>query len=185
MRVMDHTDSPARPPCDVIIVLGAAVWPNGQPSPALRHRMAHAIEMLHVSTGQKLLVTGGMGKHPPAEAQVMRQLALEAGVPATHIVMEEHAVSTLQSARRCASLLHQHGWSNALLVTDRYHLSRALLIFRALGIQAWGSAPQGGPYSRKRWKRWYYFGRETLAFAWYVCLSTGLRVQRLRRQAGG
>jgi uncharacterized SAM-binding protein YcdF (DUF218 family) len=141
--------------------------------------------MLQLGKGQRLLVTGGMGKHSPAEAHVMRQLALEAGIAATHIVMEEYAMSTLQSARRCAPILQQHGWANALLVTDHYHLPRAVLIFRALGIQVRGSAPQAGPYSRKRWKRWYYFGRETLAFAWYVLLSVGVRGRRLRRQAGG
>jgi uncharacterized SAM-binding protein YcdF (DUF218 family) len=167
--------------CEVIIVLGAAVWPDGQPSPALRRRVAHAVQALQAGQGQRLLMTGGLGKYPPAEAHLMRQLALAAGVPATSIVIEDQATSTLQSALRCAPILHQQGWSTALIVTDRYHLPRALLVFRCLGILAIGSAPQGRLYSRKRWKRWYYRIREGCALAWYVVLVSGLYVQRLVR----
>jgi uncharacterized SAM-binding protein YcdF (DUF218 family) len=166
-------------PCEVIIVLGAAVWPNGQPSPALRLRVAHAVQALRADQGRRLLMTGGMGKHPPAEAHLMRQLALDAGVTTSCILVEDRATSTLQSALRCSRILRQHGWSTALIVTDRYHLRRALLVFRSLGIQVCGSAPPSRRYSRKRWKRWFYRVRELFALAWYALLVTGLKIRRL------
>jgi uncharacterized SAM-binding protein YcdF (DUF218 family) len=170
-------------PCEVIIVLGAAVWPDGQPSPALSRRVAHAVQALRAEQGRRLLMTGGVGKHPPAEAHLMRQLALDAGVAASRILVEDQAISTLQSALRCSRILRQHGWSTALIVTDRYHLRRALLVFRSLGIQAFGSAPPGRLYSRKRWKRWYYRIRERFALVWYVLLATGLTIRRLMCRA--
>jgi vancomycin permeability regulator SanA len=166
-------------PCEVIIVLGAAVWPEGQPSPALRRRVAHAVQAFHTGKGRRLLMTGGLGRYPPAEAQVMRQLALAAGVPETCILIEAQATSTFHSALRCAAILRQHGWSTALIVTDRYHLRRALFVFRSCGIEAYGHAPQGRLYSRKRWKRWYYRGREAFALVWYVCLVLGVKIRHL------
>jgi uncharacterized SAM-binding protein YcdF (DUF218 family) len=114
----------------------------------------------------------------------MRQLALDAGVPPRRILVEDQAVSTFQSAVYCTRILRQHGWSTALIVTDRYHLPRALLMFRSLGIRVLGSAPQGGRYSRRLWKTWYYRVREVLAFAWYVLLIMALKLQRLMRRAG-
>jgi uncharacterized SAM-binding protein YcdF (DUF218 family) len=122
-------------------------------------------------------MTGGLGKYPPAEAHVMRQLAVDAGVPEACIFIEDQATSTFQSALLCAAILRQHGWSTALIVTDRYHLPRALLVFRSCGIQAYGSPPQGRRYSRKRWKRWYYRVREAFALVWYVCLVLGVKIR--------
>ncbi|HEY7492510.1 MAG TPA: YdcF family protein [Candidatus Tectomicrobia bacterium] len=167
------------PPCDVIIVLGAAVWPGEQPSPALRWRTAHAVHLLRAGRGRMLLDSGGLGKHPPAEASLMQQLALEAGVPAACVLVEDQATSTFQSAIYCTRILHQHDWSTALVVTDRYHLPRALLTFRSLGIQVLGSAPPRSRYSRRRWKRWYYPIREILAYIWYILLIVRLKVQHL------
>jgi uncharacterized SAM-binding protein YcdF (DUF218 family) len=84
-----------------------------------------------------------------------------------------------QGIARSCHILSQHGWSTALVVTDRYHLPRALLVFRSLGIQACGSAPKGRPYARKRWQRWYSRGREVFALAWYVVRVLGLKMRRL------
>ena len=155
-----------QPPYDGIIVLGAAVWPGGKPSPAVRRRMEHAVRLFQAGHGACLLVTGGVGRHPPSEAQVMQQLALEAGVPQTHILLEEQATSTFESAVYCCRLYKQHHWRRAVLVTDRYHLPRALLSFRSLGMQVRGSG------SRSRLRPWrkasYERGREVLAFLWYV-----------------
>jgi vancomycin permeability regulator SanA len=107
----------------------------------------------------------------------MRQLALDAGVPCANVFVEDQGLSTLQSAMRCTHVMRQHGWSIALIVTDRFHLPRALLTFRSLGVHAVGSAPPGVPYSRKLWKRWCYRVREILAFAWYLLLIPALKMR--------
>ena len=169
-------------PCDVIIVLGAAVWPDGQPSPALRQRLSHAIHALQSGMGERLLVTGGLGKHPPAEAHLMQQLALAADVPCANIHIEDQSTSTWQSAEYCTRFMRRHGWSTALIVTDRFHLPRALLMFRSLGVHAMGSAPPAIPYAKKFWKRYGYRIRETLAFAWYLLFVTALNMRRRGRR---
>jgi uncharacterized SAM-binding protein YcdF (DUF218 family) len=115
----------------------------------------------------------------------MRELAMAAGVPAERIVVEDQATSTWQSALLCMPILQQHGWSTVLVVTDRYHLLRVLLVFRRLGVRAVGSAPPGGQYSKRFWKRWCYRGREALAFCWYVVLLVTLRRQWKRHLSSG
>lgn len=152
---------------DVIVVLGAAVWPGGQPSPAMRRRVLHAIALLQQGYAQTLLLTGGIGKHPPAEAEVMQRLALAQGVSGERVLLEAQATTTFESAWRCRAILEQHRYTRVLLVTDRYHLPRSLLAFRSCGIQTTGSAAPGKP-ARRLWKRGYYYGRESCAFLWYL-----------------
>lgn len=153
---------------DVVIVLGAAVWPGGEPSPVLRRRILYGVERWRESSDRWLLVTGGLGRHAPAEAQVMRQVALTAGVPDDSIVIEECATSTFWSAIYAARLWRQYGWSAALIVTDRYHLPRALLTFRSLGMRVSGAATI--PCRRPLRQRAFCvaWGREIVALPWYV-----------------
>jgi uncharacterized SAM-binding protein YcdF (DUF218 family) len=143
--------------------------------------VSHAVHLWQAGQGNRLLVTGGLGKYPPAEAHLMQQLALAAGIPEIDIVIEDQAVSTFQSALYCARILHQHGWATALVVTDYYHLPRALLTFRSLGIRARGSAPVGGLSSRRRWKQWYARLRELPALMWYLGRIVALKVRRRGR----
>src|SRR5882724_3797868 len=65
---------------DVIVVLGAAVWPGGQPSPTLQRRVMHAVDLMQQGYAVYLLVTGGMGHYPPTEAEVMQRLAVAHGI---------------------------------------------------------------------------------------------------------
>jgi len=168
---------------DVIIVLGAAVWPGGQPSPALQRRVLHAVALMRRGVAAHLLVTGGTGRYPPAEARVMQRLALAHGVPGRRILLEEQATSTLESALRCRGILQQRGWSRVLVVTDRYHLARALLAFRGCGIRAVGSGVPGKPAPRLR-QRWRTYLREWLALAWYLGRLVPVRLRRWRNGPG-
>lgn len=167
------------PPYDVIIVLGAAVWPGGRPSPALRRRMAHAVRLWQAGQGQYLLLTGGLGQHAPTEARVMQHLARAAGVPQHCIVLEEQATSTFESAVYCSRLCAQQHWQRALLVTDRYHLPRAWLSFRSVGLQVHGS----GTRSRLHpWRKAYYArGRELPAVLWYIVRIIAWKLRQGRR----
>ncbi len=168
---------------DVIVVLGAAVWPGGQPSPALQRRVLHAVDLLQRGYAPHLLVTGGVGKHPPTEAEVMQCLAVAHGIPHASIVLEDQATSTFESAWRCRDILWQRGWSRVLIVTDRFHLARALLAFRSFGVHAVGSAAPGKP-PRRLSKRVYYWLREGLALAWYLGRAVPVALRRWRQALG-
>ena len=155
-------------PYDVIIVLGAAVWQGGKPSPALRRRTQCGADLTCQGRGRMLLLSGGLGRHAPPEAHVMRQVALATGVCADRIVLEDQATSTFWSAVYCARILRQHGWLSALIVSDRYHLPRAVFTFRCLGIVAVGHAVERQrPAMRLRHRLWAT-GREIVAGVWYV-----------------
>jgi vancomycin permeability regulator SanA len=86
---------------DIIVVLGAAVWKNGVPSPSLERRIKCAIKLLQDGRSNRLLVTGGLGKYPPSEASTMQRLAMEAGVSEKNIVLEELGTTTWSSAKEC------------------------------------------------------------------------------------
>jgi len=168
---------------DAIVVLGAAVWPGGQPSPVLQRRVLHAVDLMQRGYAAFVLCTGGVGRYPPAEAEVMRRTAMAHGISSRCILLEDQATSTFESARRCSAMLRQRGWSRVLVVTDRYHLVRALLAFRSCGIHAVGSAAPGTPARRLR-RRLYYYVRECFALVWYVGRAVPVVVRRWRQALG-
>ena len=82
------------PSYDAAIVLGASVGPDGRPSPALLRRVARGVALYHAGQAGRLLMSGGVGRHPPAEADVMRDLAVQAGVPAACVLTELRSRTT-------------------------------------------------------------------------------------------
>lgn len=177
--MLQHSTPVAPASYEVIIVLGAAVWPGERPSPALQRRVVHAVALMQCGAAAYLLLTGGIGVYPPAEAEVMQRLALAHGVSGQRILLEDQAMSTLESALRCRAILQQRGWSRVLVVTDRYHLARALLAFRGCGIRAVGSGVPGRPAPRL-WQCWYAYLREGLALVWYLVRLVPVTLKRWR-----
>lgn len=125
---------------DAAVVLGASVLADGSASPALERRLAHGVALLQAGRVANLLLSGGSVSHERAEARVMRDLALAAGVAEARLVTEEQSRNTLDNARYSAPLLAERDWRRVLLVTDLWHMPRALYTFRRFGIAADGSA---------------------------------------------
>ena len=171
---------------DVIVVLGAAVGAGGGPSAALRRRVAEGVRRLEAGAAPVLLLSGGKGGAKgggwPSEAEVMRDLALAAGVaagaPEGRLVLETESRSTLENARCSARIMRARGWARALVVTDAVHLPRALMAFRALGIEAKGAAVMGGARDEPVWTWPVHLAREALAFLWYAALIAAGRHRR-------
>jgi vancomycin permeability regulator SanA len=152
---------------DVAVVLGAAVWAQGRPSPTLWRRTMHAVELARSNTVAYLLLTGGVGRHPPAEAIVMRSIAERAGIEPGRLLLEETATTTLESARACARIIAAHRWTRVLIVTDRYHLARSLMAFRHFGVVARGSAAPDAT-DTAGWQSVLLHVRELVAIPWYL-----------------
>lgn len=155
-------------PADVIIVLGSAVWPNEQPSPSLRARTERAIELYRDGYASHLILSGGLGRHPPEEAEVMRRLAVEAGIPEEVLVLDEEARSTRESLVRGREIMQQGGWDTAIIVSDPFHIKRSLLIAEDIGITAYGSPALDNPTYTVPARRFYYTSREVVALWWYL-----------------
>ena len=163
---------------DAIVVLGAAVRPGGAPSPALVRRVGRAVRLFRAGAAPMLVMTGGLGRHPPAEAELMAALAIRAGVPPERILLEDRAATTFESARNCAALLQERGWRRVLLVTDGFHLRRSLLIFRAFG-RTFGAVVAGSAAGgRIGWRRRLLYGaREGIGLAWYAARAVPVRLR--------
>ena len=136
------------------------------PSPALQRRVDHAVSLVRTRPDSLLLLTGGVGQHPPSEAEVMAGAAERAGIARAQMLLEERATTTRESARRCAELLREHAGCEVWIVTDAYHQRRARLAFSRVGLAARAASPVSvGRASRgERIRRGL---REWIGLAWY------------------
>ena len=141
---------------DALVVLGAALTEPGVAGPALRRRLAHGVRVWRQRDAGYLLVSGGVVGPPPAEAEVMRELAIELGVPPERIVVEDRAVNTFENAVYSGRIFHDRGWKRLAVVTDTFHMPRALFVFRWLGLPVVGDpVPGRSGLSRLAWRRAY------------------------------
>ncbi|HEY0378037.1 MAG TPA: YdcF family protein [Pyrinomonadaceae bacterium] len=122
------------PRSDCLVILGAAVWPGGQPSYVLRDRLARAAELYHEGVAGKIICSGGVGRYPPAEALVEKQFLMRAGVSEEDIVMEASSASTAEQAELIKEISDREGFQTIALVTSFYHERRATQLFRRAGF---------------------------------------------------
>jgi uncharacterized SAM-binding protein YcdF (DUF218 family) len=120
-------------------VLGCRLFPDGRPSQRLRRRISLGVGLYREGTAPLLVLSGG-GDGPIAEAAVMRDLAREAGIPETALLLEAESRNTFENADNTARLLHAAGKSRVILVSDRLHLPRAARLFRRAGLDVVGVA---------------------------------------------
>jgi hypothetical protein len=115
-----------QPEADVIVVLGSKLSPDGRPTPSLKRRIAQAVRLFREGRAENLLLSGGVHDHPMPEAEVMAGMARDAGIGAESIVIEARAVNTLENAAFTAEEMEKRGWRRAIVVSDNFHLPRAL-----------------------------------------------------------
>lgn len=132
-------------PADAIVVMGAAQY-DGRPSPVFAARLDHGVELFLAGDAPRLVLTGGRAAGDrTTEAAVGRAFAIERGVPADAILVEDQSRTTLESVRAVARLLEANGASTALFVSDRPHMLRVLRMAADAGITAWGSPTHTSP----------------------------------------
>lgn len=152
---------------DVILVLGAAEY-RGRPSPVLKARLDHALDLYRRGMAPLILTTGGSGGDPDfTEGGVGRSYLIEQGVPAEAIVVERESESTAHSIAAATEIMERMGQRSCIVVSDGYHILRAKLMLESRGLMAYGS-PRPGAGGEP----WWVYLREAVS---YVIWAVGLR----------
>lgn len=121
---------------DAAVVLGAAVWTTDV-SPVFRERINHAIELYQKGKVRKLIFTGGHGNPgEPSESSAARDYALQSGVPANDILIEEKSHTTYENIVYAKQLADAHGIKKVLIVSDPLHMKRAMTMATDVGFLA-------------------------------------------------
>lgn len=143
-------------PVEYAIVLGASVKQDGTPSDALYDRVMEAADAYRSGKVSKLLMTGDDGAFHINEVETMARVAREAGVPEEAIRVDGQGYRTYESCKRAAEVFEI---KEAVIVTQRFHLHRALFLCHAFGIEV-----QGLPSDRRSYQRiGFFLGRDLLA----------------------
>ena len=132
-------------PADAIVVMGAAQY-NGVPSRVFAARLDHAVALYFAGIAPRIVVTGGKAEGDrTTEAAAGRAFAMELGVPADAILVEDQSRTTLESIRAVSALLAANDTHSAVFVSDRPHMLRVLRMASDVGITGWGSPTRTSP----------------------------------------
>ncbi|MEW5872472.1 MAG: ElyC/SanA/YdcF family protein [Chloroflexota bacterium] len=162
------------PPARVAIVFGAGLWRDGSPTPVLRDRVETAADLYLSGKVEKLLMSGDNRFVNYNEPAAMRAYALQLGIPDDAIVLDYAGRRTYDT---CYRALHIFGVEQAILVTQGFHLPRALYLCNQLGLPA-----SGVPATRRVYRKaslLYWNLREvpaTLVALWEVHITRPLPV---------
>jgi len=132
---------------DAIVVLGAAQY-VGRPSPVLRARLDHALDLWQRGLAPRLIFTGGTGAgDTTSEAAVGRKYAMRRGVPDTAILLENEGRTTRESLAAVSAIMRARQMRTAILVSDPFHMLRLRILSTQYGVQAYTSPTQTSPIS--------------------------------------
>jgi len=119
---------------DCIIILGAGIW-GDKPSPMLEDRLLEGIKLYQNNVSDKIIMSGDHGRKEYDEVNIMKNYAIEKGIPSENIFMDHAGFSTYESIYRAKEIFEA---KKVVIVTQEYHLYRALYIANQLGIEAYG-----------------------------------------------
>ncbi len=122
---------------DCILVLGAGLLPDGSPSLMLGERIQTGVDLYEAGVAPKLLMSGDHSRSDHDEVNAMKDAAMARGVPSEDVFMDHAGFATYDSFYRAGAIF---GVKKVVVVTQAYHLPRALWIARALGLEAVGVA---------------------------------------------
>ena len=129
--------------------MGAGIW-GAEPSPMLRERLDFGIDVYFTGCTDRILMTGDHAREEYDEVNIMKDCAIEAGVPADNVFMDHAGLSTYESMYRARDVFQVE---KMVIVTQKYHLYRSVYDARKLGIDAYGVAAdkmQYGFYNNMR-----------------------------------
>lgn len=142
-RIIRVSDARELEDVDCIIVLGASVYEDG-PSIMLQDRLDKAIDLYKNGCAPKILMSGDHGGEYYDEVTVMKNYAVDAGVPSEDIFKDHYGYSTYDTMYRAKNI---YGAKKVIIVTQDYHLARSLYIAKKLGLDAYGVASEDVKYN--------------------------------------
>lgn len=165
-------------PGEAIVVLGAAQY-AGRPSPVLKARLDHAVELWERGLAPRMILTGGVGDgDTTSEAAVSRRYVMRRGVPDTAILMEAVGRTTQESLRGVADLMESGRVRSVagrgrevILVSDPFHMLRLDIAARRLHLVPYTSPTRSSPISANRATSWKYYVNESLKIPFVLLLE--------------
>lgn len=165
LRIARQSTVEEAQPADVILVMGAAEY-RGRPSPVLRARLDHALELYRRKLAPRILTTGGAGGDPTfTEGGVGRSYLMGKGVPAEAIVVEDKGESTVYSVALAGEIMRRMGLRSAIVVSDGYHIFRVKRMLESDGLIAYGSPRKDSSPDPPR-ERWNCFKQAVGYLLW-------------------
>ncbi len=143
------------------IVLGASVNRDGTPSDALRDRLNEGVALYDAKAVDRIFVTGDDGDYHADEIDVMKSFLIQRGIPADKLAIDGKGFRTYESCKHAA----EAGIKTAIVVTQRFHMGRALYLCNRMGVDATGVTSDLSSYD----KNWLFWARDLLASveAWW------------------
>lgn len=134
-QIITSQEAAALEDVDCILVLGCLVRANGNPSGMLHDRLTMGVELYNLGAAPKLLMSGDHGRTDYDEVDAMKQFAVDEGIASEDVFMDHAGFSTYESIYRAKEIFQA---DKIVIVTQEYHLYRALYIANRLGIEAYG-----------------------------------------------
>jgi len=158
--VWGHRDTAQR--SAAIVVMGAAQY-GGRPSPVFRARIDHAVQLWIHGYAPRLIFTGGPGdRDTTSAAAVAERYAIEHGIPASAIMIENVGRSTTESLQHVAALMDAEPSRTVILVSDPFHMLRLTILARRFGLVPYASPTQTSPISASWRESWKYALAESI-----------------------
>jgi uncharacterized SAM-binding protein YcdF (DUF218 family) len=160
-------------PADAIVVLGAAQY-EGRPSPVLRARLDHALDLYRRGLAPVVIVTGGVGVgDTTSEARVSRNYLAKHGVPDSAILMEGRGLTTSQSLHTVRAMLDGLPGRSVLLVSDPFHMLRLSILADRLGMDPYTSPTRTSPIASSRMQQLRYVLAESVKVPMVMIFERG------------
>lgn len=159
-------------PADAIVVFGAAEY-SGRPSPVLRARLDHALELYARGVAPVIITTGGAAADPRfSEGGVGRDYLVRHGVPDRSVIAETQGRDTSESAVRVAVIMRANGLRSCIAVSDAYHVFRIRKLLEHEGVARVYVAPRPESRPRTTWQREVAVLREATSYLlWRVGIT--------------
>lgn len=134
-RIISEQEAQKLDDVDCILILGAGVYNNEHPSDMLEDRLLEGIRLFKLGASDRILMSGDNSKVNYNEVRVMKDFAVKAGVPSERVFQDHAGFSTYESMYRARDVFAA---TKIIIVTQEYHMYRALYDARALGLDAYG-----------------------------------------------